>query len=107
MGTGFCQYGEVRGRKGTAQAAVRATRSSTLSRIGKTASMLGSSIVPGSVIARTTRAGQTIRFEARVPTRPTTARRIHSSWCCQAVGETATATQPVTATASRSWPSLA
>ncbi len=61
--------------------------------------MFGNSIVPGRVTARSTTDGHTSRSEARLPTRPTTARSTHRSWCCQAVGETATTTQPVTATA--------
>ncbi len=69
--------------------------------------MFGSSIVPGRVTTRITTAGHTSRSDARLPTRPTTASSTHSSWCCQAVGATATETQPVTATASSSCPSLA
>ncbi len=69
--------------------------------------MFGSSIFAGSDITRTTATGHIGRSEARRPTRPTTASSTHSSWCCQAVGDTATATHPVTATASRSCPSRA
>ncbi|CAM5443505.1 hypothetical protein SVIOM342S_05470 [Streptomyces violaceorubidus] len=69
--------------------------------------MFGSIIFAGSVITRTTATGHTYRSEARLPTRPTTAGSTHSSWCCQVAGETTTAAQPVTATASSSWPSRA
>lgn len=69
--------------------------------------MSGSIIFAGSVITRTTATGHTYRSEARLPTRPTTAGSTHSSWCCQVAGDTATAAQPVTATASSSWPSRA
>ncbi|CAM5613671.1 hypothetical protein SBADM41S_04620 [Streptomyces badius] len=107
VGTGCCQYGEVRGRNGARQAAPSAVRSRMLSRTGKSGSMFGSSIVPGRVTASTTTDGQTSRSEARLPTLPTTARSTQSSWCCQAVGETATTTHPVTATARSTCPSAA
>ena len=38
--------------------------------------------------------------------RPASASSVHISWYCQAVGDTATATHPVTATASSNWPSF-
>lgn len=69
--------------------------------------MFGSIILAGSVITSTTATGHTYRSEARLPTRPTTASSTHSSWCCQVVGDTAIAAQPVIATASSSWPSRA
>lgn len=69
--------------------------------------MSGSSAVRLSDIASTTRTGHTSRSEPRRPTRPTTASRIHSCWCCQEVGETASATLPVMAAASSSCPSFA
>lgn len=69
--------------------------------------MFGSIIFPGRVMTRTTATGHMRRSEVFLPTRPTTASSTHSSWYCQVVGETATATQPVMATARRSCPSRA
>ncbi len=69
--------------------------------------MLGSIILVSSVITRTTATGHTSRSRARVPTRPTTVSSTHSSWCCQAVGDTAMAAHPVMPTARSSWPSRA
>ncbi|MCF0086264.1 hypothetical protein B0E37_01317 [Streptomyces sp. MH192] len=69
--------------------------------------MLGSIAFAGSDITRTTATGHMYRSEARRPTRPTAASSTHRSWCCQAVGDTTTATHPVTAIASRNCPSRA
>lgn len=107
VGMGARYSGAVRDRNGTSVAAATAAISTTLSRSGSASVMFGSSILAGSVITRMTATGHTYRSDAFLPTRPTTASSTHRSWCCQVVGDTATATQPVRATASRSCPSCA
>lgn len=97
----------MRERKGTIVAAASAASSTTLSRSGKSAAMFGSIIFAGSVMTRMTATGHMGRSEVFLPTLPTSASSTHSSWCCQDVGETTTATQPVIATASSSCPSRA
>jgi len=87
--------------------AARAANSTTLSRTKYATGMFGSSIFAGSVTTRTTATGHRYRSEARLPTRPTTASSTHSSWCCQVVGDTTIAAQPVIATARSSCPSRA